>query len=71
MFQIMLRDICQNFKKKIFINSFPLNNLTKYGKELELGFSCFGLKIYYILGLWDNLSLEDKDEWIGYLAHFK
>ena len=59
-------------QKENFYQFFPaLNNLTKYGKELELGFSCFGLKIYYILGLWDKLSLEDKDEWIGYLSSFQ
>ena len=47
-------------QKENFYQFFPaLNNLTKYGKELELGFSCFGLKIYYILGL--DIKLVQKE----------
>lgn len=40
------------------------NGLTKYGKNLSLGFSCFALKIYYMLGLWDSLSSKEQDGWI-------
>ena len=45
--------------------------LTKGGKELKLGFSCFGLKVYYILGYWDNLSTEDKEAWGSYINDFQ
>lgn len=59
-------------QKENFYQFFPaLDNLTKYGKNLELGFSCFGLKIYYILGLWEKLSNDDKNEWIEYLNSFQ
>ena len=37
----------------------PANkNLTYFGKNLELGFSCFALKIYYILGRVINITID-------------
>ena len=50
----------------------PANkNLTYFGKNLELGFSCYALKIYYILGLWDELENEDKADWLNYINSFQ
>ena len=46
-------------------------NLTYFGKNLELGFSCFGLKIYYILGLWDELDNLYKTNWLNYINSFQ
>lgn len=46
-------------------------NLTYYGNNLELGFSCFALKIYYILGLWDKLENKEKASWLDYINSFQ
>ena len=34
--------------------------LTPKGEALNLGFSCYALKIYYITNQWDNLTEEEK-----------
>jgi hypothetical protein len=48
-----------------------LNGLTKVGKNARLGFSCFALRIYYILGLWDKFDEDIKSEWIDYILSFQ
>ena len=51
---------------------YPANlGLTENGKKLSLGFSCFGLKIYYMTGQWDNLSPEEKNDWTNFLNSFQ
>ncbi len=44
---------------------------TSAGKQVTLGFSCFALKMYYMLGWWDKLSLVEKDDWIQHLNSFQ
>ena len=46
------------------------DNLTTAGKELNLGFSCYALKIKHILNS-DDLEKESKDEWKEYLCSFQ
>ena len=41
-----------------------LAGVTEAGAKLELGFSCYGLKYFYLSGLWDNLSTTEKQNWI-------
>ena len=48
-----------------------IKGLTQEGRTVALGFSCFALKIYYALGLWDNLSQEEKTDWIHFLKSFQ
>ena len=36
------------------------SGLTQQGDMLSLGFSCYAIKIYYIINKWDNLSEKDK-----------
>ena len=36
-----------------------------------LGSSCFALKVYYTLGLWEELSLDERESWIGYVKSFQ
>lgn len=48
-----------------------LDGLTEEGKTAALGFSCFALKIYYTLRLWDELSLRERTAWIGFLKSFQ
>ncbi len=44
---------------------------TKEGTQLSLGFSCFALKIYYTLGLWDTLTAHERESWIAFLKSFQ
>ena len=47
------------------------NNLTKYGELLELGFSCYALKINYIIS---SKKLNDSsyvEKWSSYLNSFQ
>ena len=51
---------------------FPMEkNLTRYGEKLNLGFSCYALKIYYMLGLDEELSTKDLDSWTQYINSFQ
>ena len=44
---------------------FPTNiGLTQDGKNLSLGFSTYVLKLFYMTGLWDDLSKPVRDKWI-------
>ena len=45
--------------------------LTKYGKNLKLGFSCYALKCFYMLNLWDELSDSKKESWISFINSFQ
>ena len=45
-------------------------NLTKVGESIDLGFSCYALKIRYILND-PNLSEETKTSWASYINSFQ
>ena len=71
------------FKKKAldFVNSLETKKdfiyipvkygFTKYGLDIELGFSCFAIKSLYILDEWKNLNHQIQCEWINYLNSFQ
>lgn len=44
---------------------------TEVGKRVALGFSCFALKIYYTLGLWERLPSDEQEAWIVFLKSFQ
>lgn len=48
-----------------------LKGTTKLGRKASLGFSCFALKTYYTLGLWEKLDEEQKKKWIDYINSFQ
>ena len=48
-----------------------LAGATDEGLKISLGFSCFALKIYYILGLWDTLPKPEKNAWIHFILSFQ
>lgn len=48
-----------------------VTGLTKEGKNIRLGFSTYGLKLYYMFGLWDSLSQKKKIEWCNYINSFQ
>lgn len=44
---------------------------TELGKQLALGYSCFALKTYYMLGLWDALDTPKQAEWIRFIKSYQ
>ena len=65
-------EFLENLKKEENYSFYPaLKGLTNVGKSLNLGFSCYGLKIYYMTGAWDKLSEESKKDWLTYLNSFQ
>ena len=44
---------------------------TQEGRQIALGFSCFALKVYYTLGLWEKLHLKEQKSWIDFLRSFQ
>ena len=57
------------------INDFEFNfthiGLTDYGKNIKLGPSCYALKIFYMLNLWDQLSVSKKEGWVNYINSYQ
>lgn len=50
----------------------PTNDgLTNHGKNLQVGFSTFALKLYFIFGEWNNLTNNEKNEWISLINSFQ
>lgn len=45
--------------------------VSKEGKKILLGFSCYALKTYYMTGLWDKLSDIEKNNWLDYINSFQ
>ncbi|MBI5050442.1 MAG: hypothetical protein HZC11_06160 [Nitrospirae bacterium] len=50
---------------------FCVNGRTMTGEKATLGFSCFALRIFYTIGLWDKLDSGKKSEWIKFLQSFQ
>jgi len=51
---------------------FPcVEGATEVGKQVALGFSCFAVKIYYTLGLWEKLHPRRREAWIAFLKSFQ
>ena len=48
-----------------------ISSLNNDSEQLSLGFSTFGLKLYYMLGEWDKLSNSQKKNGLTTLIHFK
>ncbi|MBD3305821.1 hypothetical protein GF339_05510, partial [candidate division KSB3 bacterium] len=48
-----------------------LQNVTPEGRSVALGESCFALKLYYTLRLWDSLPLETRTAWREFLTSFQ
>ncbi len=48
-----------------------LQGLKLKGRNAALGFSCFALKLYYMLGLWEALDEQTQESWIAFLNSFQ
>ena len=46
------------------------DGLTNWEK-IRLGFSCFAIKCFYMLGEWDSLEDDKKSNWIDYINSFQ
>ena len=70
-----LEDSVSSYLNNLNIGNYEYNpamqNLTSDGEKLRLGFSCFSLKIFYILGIWQKLDDTDKKNWINYINSFQ
>lgn len=66
------QDYIYSLKKEDSFSFYPSNNgLTKYGKKLELGFSNYALKLYFMLGIWKQLENSEKENWKNYINSFQ
>ena len=62
----------KSLQKDSLVNYLPAKRgVTDIGKSIELGFSCYALKIYYMTSNWDTLATEKKDEWHDFLNSFQ
>ena len=48
-----------------------LRGVTEEGKKAALGFSCFALKIFFMLGQWNKLEKKEQDSWIFLIKSFQ
>ncbi len=48
-----------------------LQGIKSGGQNAALGFSCFALKLYYMLGLWEVLDERTREQWISFLNSFQ
>ena len=69
-------DLALNFIKKIqkdkIFRYYPsIDGTTKYGELLSLGFSCYGMKIYYMTSEWEKINIEEKEEWADFINSFQ
>ena len=58
-----------NYEKYFFKPT--LEGITEAGNKLELGFSCYGLKFFYLSGQWEKLSEDKKINWINNINSFQ
>ena len=47
------------------------NGELKNGNNLKLGFSSYGLKLYFMLGIWDELDTKSQNSWTEYINTFQ
>lgn len=48
-----------------------VRGVTTVGREMALGWSCFALKTLHMLGTWELLSREEREEWIEFIQDFQ
>jgi hypothetical protein len=64
--------LLERLKKEELPSYFPASRgLTNYGKKLNLGFTCYGIKLKKLNGQWDNLSKTEKHVYVDYLKSFQ
>ena len=64
-------DFMNNLRYEKYLFKPVQEGLTDAGSRLQLGFSCYGLKFFYLSGQWDKISSEDKENWVGFINSFQ
>jgi len=68
-------DQCTEFIVKLNYDNYffkpALEGVTHAGNKLQLGFSCYGLKYFYLSGLWEKLNDDEKTNWINTINSFQ
>ena len=58
-------------KSNFFKFSPALDGVTNSGENLSLGFSCYALKCFYMLGLWEKIDKNIQNEWSNYINSYQ
>lgn len=51
--------------------AFASQGLTEAGENIQLAFSCWALKIHYMLGGWEQLPHAEKTTWVNFIQSFQ
>ena len=65
-----LQQMLPNYLNSLQLADQPGHFLPCIKGVTEVG-SCFGLKLYYMLGLWQTLELQSQEAWIAFLKSFQ
>ncbi len=60
-----------SLNKEKFEYAPALKGVTKIGNSINLGFNCYVIKCFYMLGEWGNLNASLKDDWVSYINSFQ
>ena len=67
--------LCSEFINKLKYDKYffnpTLEGFTEAGSKLQLGFSCYGLKYFYLSGQWDKLADDEKINWTDTINSFQ
>ncbi len=69
--KVNLPNFLETVRKDSFNFSPVSYGLTSEGSKLNLGMSCYALKIYYMTGLWEELSSDEQISWGNYINSFQ
>ena len=68
-------NLCSEFINKLNYDNYffkpALEGVTDAGTKLQLGFSCYGLKYFYLSGLWERLDDDEKMNWTNTINSFQ
>lgn len=68
----LVLDFTKSLQKDVKFKFLPATSgVTKYGELLNLGFSCYALKIFYMTGEFKNLNSKDLNSWTSYIKSFQ
>ena len=58
-------------KDEIYLYQPSLEGVTKKGNLISLGYSCYAVKIYFMVSKWEELNQDEQNEWIQYINSFQ
>lgn len=48
-----------------------IKGYTKIGKQINMGYNCYAMKLYVMSNNWKGLSENYKNQWVDFLLHFQ